>query len=117
MITVKQMWSIIKEIGWGTKTTDYEKIQEWLVKNYTIEQIQQFEDLCRTKKSKLYECLKDKAFKSQLSIGYTGDDGFDDLCAHIVGMGKECFDKAMKERDVPTGFKYEENFFYSFHKL
>jgi hypothetical protein len=108
-------WNLIKEIGWGTKTTDCDAISKWLNKKFTKKEIKEFEDFVWSKVSDIHKCLEKDAYKSQLSIGYTGDDGFDDLCKHIVGMGKEQYEKVLKEKDVPAGFEYVECFTYIFH--
>ena len=61
----------------------YKEKGEWLKNNYSPEQIRQLKEFVKNKRS----ILVDKLTSITIQWG-TGDDGFWDLTAHIVGLGK-----------------------------
>lgn len=108
-----KFWNIIDDIGWGTKTTDYRNVFEYLLKTYTIDDIIKLRLFCIEKRKSMQTWLRNSS-----SGVYWGDDRFWDLGAHIVGLGKEQY-YAIKEDiniaiDMCDNFRYTENFEYSF---
>jgi len=84
-------WHIIKEIGWGTKSTDYEELGKFIKNNYTKVEIKNLHEFVGTKVEILYALLD----KNNIFLGI-GDDLTGDLLKHIIGLGKEEYEKVCK---------------------
>jgi len=84
-------WHIIKEIGWGTKSTDYEELGKFIKNNYTKIEIKNLHEFVGTKVEILYALLDN----NNIFLGI-GDDSKGDLLKHIVGLGKEEYEKVCK---------------------
>lgn len=111
---IDNFWSLVNEIGWGTKTTDYESVESFLMNKYSWEQCEEFRMIAHNFQNDLYK----SCFSVVKSLG---DDSFNDLLYHIVGLGHEEYQKVLKkpslanERAIKYDFK--ESFIYCFpHK-
>ena len=112
-------WNLVKEIGWGTKTTDTKIIKRTLNREYNEEFIKSMKDIAIRQRRALATIMDEHALKETGSIGgYWGvsDDGFWDLTAHIVGLGKEVYDFICKNPIYAKTIKYKENFEYMFNE-
>lgn len=85
-----EFWRIVDQIGWGTKTTDYKKIKKALMTKFSPEEAEEFSDMKSMFEGKLYQRLKQKT-----DIWLGGDSG-SDFIAHIVGLGKDEYEKVMQ---------------------
>lgn len=105
------MWDIVDQIGWGTKTTDYKFISRMLLKMSGTKR-NEFEAFVRSKEAELSKRLYD-------IVDGPSDDGFSDLCWHIVGLGKIVFDTCMKDplyaQELYDTDQYKESFAYCLH--
>ena len=112
-------WNLVKEIGWGTKTTDTKIIKRTLNREYNEEFIKSMKDIAIRQRRALATIMDEHALKETGSIGsYWGvsDDSFWDLTAHIVGLGKEVYDFICKNPIYAKTIKYSENFEYIFNE-
>lgn len=118
-----QFWKIIEEFEWGTKTTDYKLLSTKLKSgNYNWRTIYEiFSEYKARLKNKI--CIWETENNKSLGVG---DDSFDDLTSHIIGLGKKEYDNVManpelayiragKKYGSPEGFK--ESFAYIFNDL
>lgn len=109
-------WRIIAELGWGTKTTDYKALKQELKESQTEATINQLEIFVWEKQKGLMEHLVDAAGSE--GINYASDDGFSDLTAHIVGLGKakylEVIDRPSIAMEMGINIDYAESFLYVF---
>lgn len=117
-------WEVISELGWGTKTTDYEKVQAYLFSTYNRRTVANLRSFVSVKQDELIMAVEKWEEKNrELKIG--SDDGFSDVTAHVVGMGQAEFEKVkanpilLEERyhkpyNSPDG--YRESFLYCFHE-
>ena len=104
-------WSIIESFNWSSDH-DYERIAAQIKNELSDDEASQIESICEKKIRKLSKFI--------WYVQGVADDGFSDLCWHILGSGKESYDKAM----VPGGRDYaqklinegayEESFAYIF---
>lgn len=105
------MWDIVDQIGWGTKTTDYKFISRMLLRMSGAKR-NEFETFVRSKYDELSKKLYD-------IVDGPSDDGFSDLCWHIVGLGKIEFDNCMRNplsaQERYDTDQYEESFAYCLH--
>jgi len=85
-------WTLVADIGWGTKTTDVSAIKSRLVREWSREQADAFNSVLYNLEGELYQKLD----ASDLEFGL-GDDGFGDLISHILGLGKEDFWAVMSD--------------------
>jgi hypothetical protein len=110
-------WNLVKEIGWGTKTTDNKMIKRTLRKEYNEEFIKSMKDIAVRQRRALATIMDEHALKETGNItGYwdVSDDSFWDLTAHIVGLGKEVYDFICKNPIYAKTIEYKENFEYCF---
>ena len=111
-------WEVIGSLGWGTETTDYNKIKVKLMERFTFEQIQELEAVDRQVYSRLSEAIK--AYEESIGQAYdwlpVSDDGYSDLLNHIVGLGREEWEACIKDPQRVKGRAdrgdYVESFSY-----
>lgn len=117
MWSESKTWSLIEEIGWGTKTTDYKAVKKKLMSEYTLEEMQGF----REKVNYFYNRVSDAVDKyvhdlrdegGDHDLPYGGDDSYSDMCNHVVGMGKSYYEKVIKEPSILETLKPKESFSY-----
>ena len=111
-------WNFVAKVGWGTKTTDYKKLRRIFHKEYSPEFIRSMKEIAMEKRLELTAIMDRHAIKETGSIASywgVGDDGFWDLTAHIVGLGKEMYDFVCKNPIYAKTINYTENFEYSFN--
>lgn len=104
-----EFWKVVEPYGWGTKTTDYKKIKKDLISRFSLEESESLSETFKAIKGRLYKALDRK-------VSGVGDDSFDDLLSHIIGMGKKEYDAVMKNpalaqdrvnrRDFVESFSY-----------
>lgn len=114
-------WTIIESLGWGTKSTDYTALNKELKNsNYNLNVLYEIFAYYKT-------TLKHKISKWEDESGKScgvGDDSFDDLTSHIIGLGRQAYLDAINNPEVawhrarskygtPEGFK--ESFAYVFN--
>lgn len=108
-----QFWDLIEPYGWGTKTTDYKAIQKDLMKKITPEQTEALSTTYGLLRNRLSAAMK-KAFKGD---DWVGGDSYDDLLAHIVGMGRKEYNAVLKKPELGVKRyqegKYRESFSYA----
>lgn len=119
-----KFWNLVEQIGWGTDTTDYYSVMCGLLHCLTDEQAQEVNNIYYFLRNLLYQRL-DSHEKELWSSGREGygcsDDSFSDLISHIIGLGKDEFEKCMKdpmsalERVRSKNFK--ESFSYCFPSI
>lgn len=105
-------WGIIAELGWGTKTEDLMVLKTQLKETHP-EDILHLGQFVYEKQQNLMKHLKEAG-----KIDYAGDDGFSDLTAHIIGLGKAKYlaviDNPSIAREMGVGLDYVESFLYVF---
>ena len=103
-------WEKVAELGWGTETTDYTKLQRRILETWTPEFTASFRKQMDELSHRLYVALtKD--------IRDVGDDSFGDLIAHIVGLGHEKYEAVLADHTVAQKMvddsEYKESFSYA----
>lgn len=92
-------WAFIKPFGWGTKTTDYDAIEKAIMRKLSAEEADDLDQTFRRLKGRLYKRIEDWERENDRHLGL-GDDGFDDLLSHIVGLGKREYDAVMANPEL-----------------
>lgn len=108
-------WEAVTDIGWGTKTTDFRAVEKAILESWDNEFIYSF----NRRSTVLYQELaaKVEAYEdlNDVSCG-CGDDGFSDLIHHVVGLGKEEYEKALADPMLVVkrgcNYEYVESFSY-----
>lgn len=112
----RQVWSIIDAIGWGTATTDYNSIYVALSKVYQKRKIESIGERVDQIRERLVKRIRDYEDQNGIeNLFNVSDDGLWDVTAHIVGLGKAAYGKAMNDPSVFVKLDAVENFGYSFH--
>lgn len=101
-----KFWDFVEEYGWGTKTVDYESIRESIMLRLTQEEAEALRQRFCEERSKVAEKI------GKIVTGF-GDDSFDDLTSHIVGMGRAVFSRCLKNPRTALKIKFVESFSYA----
>lgn len=113
--TKDTFWDAVAEIGWGTKTTDYKVVERGILENWDNEFIRSFDDMLRELRGELASTVERYENRNNVSCG-CGDDGFSDLTHHVVGLGKDAYEAAMKDPRLVVrrgqDYEYTESFSY-----
>ncbi len=114
--TIRDNWDIISDLGWGTKSVDYKKLGEALKLSYP-NKIYELREFVRDKQKLLMNKLNEYADiqGNRRTYWKVGDDGFSDLTAHIIGLGKEKYEEVCNNPAIAWTIKYKESFLYVFH--
>ena len=126
----KRFWYIVNEINWGELVRQYREANGAdRPKPYTIggnicetlfddvAEAKEFLELCKDFEKNIENVVKDKCVK----IGGIGNDTWWDVKAHIVGLGEETYNFAVKHPEAikkmfidndQFSLKYYENFEY-----
>lgn len=109
-----KFWKLIREIGWGTQTTDYRKVKAQILKNWPPEQAAAFNATLDLLVNRLSGAVEkwEREKKQQLGIG---DDSYDDLLAHIVGLGAPIYQKSLRNPALVAARARADDFTESFH--
>lgn len=121
-----EFWKIVADLGWGTRSTDYNAIKKKLLRNLSPNQAAAFRTTYEMLRGRLYKAITkweeegDEFFstgqaRNPRSIGL-GDDSFGDLLAHIIGLGKREFEAVLRKpqlaKDRAMRGDYKESFAY-----
>ena len=89
----------------------YDKVGEFCVNNYSLKETILLQNFVVEKRKELQNKLRDK-------IKNISDDGFWDLCSHIVGLGESMYDLCIKYPEIAQILinDKKENFEYGFTK-
>jgi hypothetical protein len=115
--TGKDFWKVVKEIGWGTKTTDSQAVMSALLALYSPKEIDALDAFRAKGVGKLYKVVEawEKATGQSCELG---DDGFSDLLNHIVGLGhaeyKRVLDNPQLAKKRAVKYDFTESFSYCF---
>jgi len=106
-----QFWDLVKQIGWGTQTTDYKAIKQSLMSVLSKEEAASFFKVFHKVQGALMKAITKWEDETGENLE-VGDDGFNDLTAHIIGLGKPMYDKVIRVPDLAKNIKYVESFAY-----
>jgi hypothetical protein len=105
-----EFWDLIEPYGWGTRTTDYKKIEKDLLRKLTPDQAEAMQEVYGKLSGKLYKAL-DRVVEG------LGDDGFGDLIAHIIGMGRREYSAVLRDPELGAerarNYDFTESFSYA----
>jgi len=115
-MTNKRFWAIVEQIGWGTKTIDYEAIKAELLEVLSVTEAKEMQNKLHEKEEMIRNSLESWEEDTGRNIGL-GNDNIMDICAHIVGLGKREWEAAIKNpkiiRDRARANDFEESFSYA----
>ncbi|MDP2692716.1 MAG: hypothetical protein Q8O88_03710 [bacterium] len=115
ILTTEKMWKLIEESIW-TLDHDYKRIERLFDKSLSKDHFKQLCHFVYNKKDELKKRFE-QAWLGDQGIEVS-DDGWDDLCAEVVGRGSEFYGKinVPKLRNMANTEDYHENFAYAFQK-
>lgn len=114
-------WSLIKILDWKNQSDDHEAIARRCIKLVGEDGWRELSGFVDKKVGELQQTIREYEKMGSLDIG--SDDGFSDVCYHIIGLGKEEFEKccqspklAEQRYNSPYGTPdgYKESFAYVF---
>jgi len=116
-MTNNRFWYLVQKLDWHNSDYDCGRLGMLLVNLIdNIEEIEEMREMAREKRHELDKQLFDYGQKNPKQHYWGGDDSFWDFTAHIVGMGKEFFNRVKASSEVinELGDNFVENFEYIF---
>lgn len=108
--TVEKFWEVVKQVKW-TSDHNYTRIKYQFMRSFTKPQVDGL-------RQRLEQMTNNLDRKLSNRVEGVGDDGYSDLLAHIVGMGKESYDAVLADptmaQDIIDKNQYKESFSYAF---
>jgi len=115
------LWTLIERLGWERNNYDYKEISKVFWTQYTPEERAGIRKL-------IGECFQkmdaaERKYELSKPLDIWSDDGYSDVRYHVIGLGKEEFDKAVAnpyllEKRYKAGYGtkdgYKESFAYCF---
>lgn len=116
-MSYNEFWKITEPLGWGTRTTDYNKIKQHLMETLTPEQGFALIETYLKIRHQLVKQLDRWADENDDSRFQIGDDSFDDLTNHIIGLGKREYEAVLKNPELAAEraakWDFKESFSYA----
>lgn len=111
-----EFWKIVEQLGWGTQTVDY-KVAGARLRDMGLDIKALYEVFAQYKvelKSRIFDW--EKANDQSCRVG---DDRFDDLTSHIIGLGRTEYERVMIDPSLAVlraqkHYEPEEGFVESF---
>lgn len=111
----QKVWKLIKDIGWSTKTTDYDKVEKELLSKYSLDEMLEIRDKIGALFRRLALATDSYLEKHKNhSLPFGGDDSFSDMIYHAIGLGKDYYEKAVKDPSIMEDLNPKESFIYCF---
>lgn len=112
-------WAVIERLNWiNVKSSDeINDISEFLKNNYDEKIISNVAEFAKLKRKELSEILT--KYEKQINVRNfynVSDDGFWDLTAHVVGLGKDFYHLVLMKPEIARTVNAVENFEYIFTK-
>lgn len=116
-LTAELAWTLIAQMGWS-KQADYKAIAQTFFKKLGKSGMKKLDQFVGDRVSQLGTAVANYERETGKSLEVGSDDGFSDLRYHIVGMGQEIFDEALRDPQVmqtrSRQGNYKESFAYCF---
>lgn len=112
-MTEEEFWKIVDSVGWPTNT-DFAKAK--LMRQYDQSVMGEFAEMAGKKAAALLNALE--AYEREVDGGeyFLSDDGASDMTMHVVGLGKEVYDKSLANPELlakrASQSDFEESFLY-----
>lgn len=116
---MNRFWEIIESVNWdeNSRNVNTTTIGRDLLRKHGREVLQQVRDQYGMLMSELYQRIDKWEDANGRLPNYGGDDSFDDLLAHIMGMGRMKYEEVMENPAAAGEIDAVESFSYVFHVL
>jgi len=116
MKTLKH-WDIVNSINWSENCEQhryYETAKRELMRRYSVETMEHFDNFVRAKYRELVQRLEQFAQDNNVGIPgeFSGDDSFDDMVNHVIGRGETFYNSVMENPELLNGMHFVESFSY-----
>lgn len=104
----RAFWDAVAEIGWGTKTMDYRRVEERLLQSWDGPFTHGFKTKLTEKWTELIDVVEEFEKREGVTCGLV-EESFWDLMHHIVGLGKKEYEATLKNpmRAIRRGRDYD----------
>lgn len=92
MDDLPEFWAEVEKIGWVTKTENTDEVKARLLREWPKEKTVRMRAVFRALMARLYTTLG--------GVSGVSDDGFSDLRAHIIGLGKVEYERVLYDPDL-----------------
>ena len=116
-MTDQNFWWIIEEAGWGKFDFDYKRIKAYLMGRMDFQTSETFMKAYDKKYSDLERAVdryldnRDGQRRGH-GLPFSGDDSFGDMIAHVIGLGKDFYEQAVKDPSFIRNLDIKESFAY-----
>ena len=96
-ISVERFWALVAETDWATRQTEpVEEGMRFLRQRLSRDEAAAFDEHLQAFRFKLHDVLNEweEATGEEFE---TGDDGFDDLVCHIIGLGQREYESVIAD--------------------
>jgi hypothetical protein len=111
------MWALIEEINWKSRSRTrrgYEGGKQFLLDNFTKETCDALRDFAKKQKNALYVRVANYESDYGRCGNYGGDDSYDDMLWHVVGLGEDVYNMIMDNPKLLDRIDFVESFSYCF---
>lgn len=96
-VTLERFWALVAEVDWATRQKHpIEEGERFLRQRLTREEAAAFWEHLQTLRFNLHDVLLHYEEESGEEFA-TGDDGFDDLVCHIIGLGQQEYEAVLAD--------------------
>jgi len=109
------MWALIEEINWKSRSRTrhgYEGGKQFLLDNFTKETCDALRDFAKKQKNALYVRVANYESDYGRCGNYGGDDSYDDMLWHVVGLGEDIYNMIMDNPKLLDRIDFVESFSY-----
>lgn len=107
-LTDSDFWTVVAEIGWGTKTIDFNAVK--------VKLIRRGQDFCVALSNKFSDVATALYWAAKKAGHDYCCDSWSDTVNHVIGLGKEEFDRNMANPELlltrMNEYNYKESFSY-----
>lgn len=110
----QKFWEIVEKINWKTiaeQNHDVDKIKTTIMREYSRATMTDFRKIKHAKAAQLQKTIEKYNDTHKTTIPCYDDSG-SDLINHVIGLGKDYFNKALAKPSILKTLEYVESFSY-----
>ena len=115
-MNTKKMWNMIAAINWAFHSKQkrgYENAKESILDHFDVDACRQIRLFVSDRKQELTKAIDAYDCVASVRVGnYGGDDSFDDMISHVVGLGEHIFGMVVDNPKLLNDIDYTESFMY-----
>jgi hypothetical protein len=110
------MWKDIEELNWAERSQErrgYGQARRYMLENFTKTRCEKIREFISIRYNELAARIEAYEQENDCRVGnYGGDDSFNDMVHHVIGLGETYFNKVMKHPELLNDLDFVESFSY-----